>query len=172
MANNVPLTIQTPMSGNLASRIVIGSNQLAIDQNLRNVYWFVILDRSDLSVKANFTTTTNNAVPSQLSPYLNDSKYIMILTTQNLGTGHLPQGALYDFLINEGANRQLNRAEQIFEALNCGNWGWINYVYVAVLGDTSTSGFEYLDLYNSAILTTLHFFPVTIGGQTLYTPAQ
>lgn len=172
MANNVPLTIQTVMSGNMPSAMVIGSNNLSIDMKLRNVYWFVVLDRSDLSVKANFTTTTNNAVPSQLQPFQNDSQYVMIMTTQNLGTGYLPQGPLYDFLINEGAGTQLKRAEQIYEALNCGTWGWINYAYVAILGDPSTNGFEFLSYYQGAILSTLFFFPTNIGGKTIYTPAM
>jgi hypothetical protein len=171
MASNVPLTIQTIQNTTLASTIVIGSNTLSCQYTLKNVYWIVILDRADLSVKANFTFATNNVVPSQLQPFLNNAQYIMILTTQSLATSNLPQGAFYNFLVGEGAETLLNKAEQIYEALNCGTWGWLNYTYVCVIGDQSSSGYEFLDYYNSAVVNTLYFFPITVGNQTLYTPA-
>jgi len=171
MAKNVPLTIQTVLSGNLSSQIVVGSNVLSCDYNASNVYWFVILDRSDLSVKANFTVTANNAVPAQMKPFLNNPQYVLIMTTQKLKSANLPQGPFYDLLVNEGAGPLLNRAEQVYETLSCGTWGWFSYAYVSVVGDPTTDGYEYLDIYNMAMVSTLHFFPTTVNGATLYTPA-
>jgi hypothetical protein len=169
MATNVPLTIQTIQNVNNSSQIVIGSNSLICEQK-QNVYWFVVVDRSDLSVKANFTTSTNNAVPSQLTPYLNNTQYVMIVTTQGLTTANLPTGPLYEFFIKEGAGSVLNRAEQIYETLGCGSWGWLNYAYATILGDANSDGFEFMGLYEPTMVTTLTFMPTTVNGATIYTP--
>jgi hypothetical protein len=168
MASNVPLTIQTAGSLNLNGQIVIGQNQLTLDYMTSNCYWYVVIDRTNLNVVANFNTKDNSNVPSQLAPYQGNSQYIMILSTQGLGTMFLPQGALYNFLVSEGAGSQLNRAEQIFEALNCGYWGYLNYCFVTVLGQ-DTIGFENLD-YSSALVSTFSLVPVTVGSGVLYTP--
>jgi hypothetical protein len=171
MANNVPLTIQTVLDGNLSSQVVIGSNTVSCKYGLRNVYWCLVIDRSDLSVKENFTFSTNNVVPAQLKPYIGNSNYVLILTTQYLTSANLPQGAFYDYLTQEGAGTQLNRAEQIYETLSCGTWGWFSYAYVAIMGDPTTNGFEFLDMYHNAMVSTLYFFPTDIGGKTIYTPS-
>ena len=172
MASNVPLTIQTIQNSNNDGTIVIGSNALYLSYSTHNnVYWAVVLDRSDLSVKANFTFTTNDVVPSQLTPFAGNSQYILILSTQSLQTANLPQGAFYDFLTKEGASSGLNRMEQIYEALNCGTWGWVNYAFVTVLGDDSSGSFEFVN-YEGALLSTLYFFPVQVGSAVLYTPGE
>jgi hypothetical protein len=68
MAANVPLTINTGITQTYGSQVVIGTQSLSIQYNLPNAYWAVVVDRTDLSIKANFTFSQNNAVPSQLSP--------------------------------------------------------------------------------------------------------
>jgi hypothetical protein len=172
MASNVPLTIQTVQNSNNDGTIVIGSNTLNLSYSTySNVYWAVVLDRSDLSVKANFTFSDNSNVPSQLQPFLGNTQYVLILTTQSLSTTNLPQGALYSFLTSEGAGTELKRIEQIYEALNCGTWGWVNYCFVGVLGNANTISFEYSS-YENTLLSTLYFFPVGFGSGVLYTPAE
>lgn len=169
MASNVPLTIQTGIAQNYGSNIVFGSQNLSLNYTLQNVYWAVVVDRTNLNVLLNFTFTDNQSVPSQLTPYLNNPQYILILTTQNLSSVNLPAGALYQMLIKEGAGSQLNRLEQIYEALSCGTWGWMGYSLVSVL-DNSAS-YESAEFYDNAFVTTLQFIPVQVGTGVLYTPA-
>ena len=169
MSNSVPLTIQTSLAPGYESIIVIGSDQLSIDPSPGNLYWIIILDHSDLSVKENFVFSDNAKVPHQLKPYLNNPHYIMILCTHALNSANLPQGNLYKFLVSEGAGQHLNRAEQIYEALNCGTWSKMAYAFVAVLGSDST-GFEFFDIMDNAMISTLQFKAVEVDGQTIYTP--
>lgn len=172
MASNVPLTIQAGISPNYGSQIVIGSKSVTPPKFGSNMYWALILDRTNLAVKENFTFTSNNMVPPQVTPYIEGSKYIMILTTMGLSTQNLPQGAFYDFLIESGAGAALKRIEQIFEALNCGTWGQAGYTFVTVLDkDPSTSGFDFSDIYEYALVSTLQFIPFQIGPNVLYSPA-
>ncbi|MFN8288653.1 MAG: hypothetical protein U0U70_00210 [Chitinophagaceae bacterium] len=169
MASNVPLTIQTGIMQNYGSRIVFGSNNLSINYSLQNVYWAVVIDRTNLNVVQNFTFTDNQDVPSQLTPYLNNPQYLMILTTQNLSSANLPAGSLYQMLMNEGAGAQLQRLEQIYESLSCGTWGWMGYSLVSVL-DNSVS-YESSAFYDNAFVTTLQLIPIQVGTGVLYTPA-
>jgi hypothetical protein len=168
---DLPLTIQTPLTGNLGARVVIGKNQYRIDYNKNNVYWLMVLDRTNLDVKVNITFSDNHDVPSQIAPYIGNSQYLIILTTQLLNTANLPTGKFYDYLISEGAGRELRRAEQIFAALNCANWAWFAYTYVAIMGDDTTSGFENFSFSNSTI-TTLTLMPFNVGNQIYYTPVN
>ncbi len=169
MSNPVPLTIQTPLNKGYSAYIVIGNQELYIAPDKSNLYWMVILNNSDLKVEANFTFSDNSKVPPELSPYLNNPDYIMILSTVRLHSDNLPQSAFHAFLVSEGAGRQLNRAEQIFEAFNCGTWGVMSYALVAVLGADST-GYEFFNLMDPVLISTLQFEAITINGKTTYTP--
>jgi hypothetical protein len=95
---------------------------------------------------------------------------MMIFTTQNLSTTNLPTGPLYSFLTSQGAGAVLNRAEQIYEALSCGTWGWLGYVCVTILDNNSNSCYESFDIYNPAYVSTLQLIPVQVGSGVLYTP--
>lgn len=154
---------------NYGSNIVFGSNNLSIDYSLQNIYWAVVVDRTNLSIVQNFTFTDNQNVPSQLMPYLNNPQYILILTTQNLSSMNLPAGSLYQTLMKEGAGPELQKLEQIYEALSCGTWGWMGYTLVSVL-DNSVN-YEFSDIYQNAFVSTLQLIPVQVGTGVLYTPA-
>lgn len=170
---SVPLTIQAVNNsqelGN--SAIVIGSDYMKIPSSEIGQYWFVVVDRTNLKVVANFTTTDNSSVPSQLSPYLNNTQYCLILTTFQLGVAHLPTGNLYNFLISEGADVALKRGEQLYEALNCAFLVNFAYTFVAVFGDDGGQSFEGIEEQLPGLLTTLQFVPVDVAGTTYYTPA-
>lgn len=170
MASNVPLTIQTGTAQNYGSTIVIGTNNLNLDYTLQNQYWAVVLDRTNLNVLQNFTFTDNQSVPAQLTNYLNNPQYILILTTQNLSTLNLPAGAFYKMLTGLGAGPQLAKLEQIFGALSCGTWGWAGYTLVAVMDDSTS--YETADFYENAYVTALQLIPVQVGSGVLYTPAE
>jgi hypothetical protein len=173
MASNVPLTIQAAETYNYYSQIVIGSLRLSPPKSATtSFYWIVVLDRADLSVEANFTFTSNDTVPPLITPFIEGSQYIMILTTQQLGTDRLPTGAFYQFLQSQGAGVHLTRLEQIYEALNCGTWGNAAYTYVCILDkDPQTSGFEFSDIYQFGQVITMQFIPFQVGQGVLYSPA-
>ena len=170
MAANIPLTISTGIILTYGSQVVMGTQNLTLPYNEPNLYWAVVVDRSDLSVKANFTFSQNSTVPSQLTPYIGNAQYMMILTTQNLSSINLPAGPLYSFLTSQGAGPVLNKAEQIFEALSCGTWGWMGYVCVTILDNNPNSCYESFDMYNNAYVSTLQLIPIQVGSGVLYTP--
>ena len=172
MASPVPLTVQSSNSRNITANIVIGSNSLHLALNDWNLYWVVVVDRVDLSVKANFTFTENDQIPPQLNPFLQNTQYILIVTTQMLGSNNLPVGAWHEFLLDEGANVELFKLEQIFEAFNCGTWGNMGYSFVAVSGDDGGKGYESGNVLEIVDFLTLTLLPVEVDGKPMYTPTS
>ena len=172
MANPIPLTIQSSNESLLSSQITIGTNSLELVYNQPNLYWILVIDRTDGSVKENFTFSSNDTVPSQLDPYKGNTQYILVLATQQLSSPNLPTGDLYKYLLSEGAGPELKQLEQIFAAFNCGTWGMMAYAYVAIMGDDSTSGFEASAVSDNAAFLVLQLIPVTVNGQTLYSPTS
>ena len=172
MANNVPLTIQASKEAHLPSEIVIGNNRLSTRTTTPNLYWVLVLDRADCSVKVNVTFSENDAVPSQLQPYLGNTQYILVLATQMLASNNLPTGKWHDYLVSEGAGVELLRLEHIFAAFNCGTWGRMAYAYVAIMGDSTTDGFESATVQDYTAFLTIDLVPISFGGTTLYTPTS
>jgi hypothetical protein len=167
----LPMTVQCPLTSNLGARVVIGPKQYSVPYDKTNLYWLMVVDRVTLDVKVNITFSDNHDVPSQIAPYQGDSRYLLVLTTSLINSANIPTGAFYDYLVGEGAGPQLNRMEQIYETLNCGNWGWFAYTYVAIMGDDSTDGFEEFSFTNSTIMT-LSLMPIKVGGDYYYTPIR
>ena len=179
MSSIVPLTISASTTKSQSpSRIGIGKNNFftitpppnAVDP----LYWILIVDRSTLQVKENFTFSDNAAIPAKLSVYLGHSQYLMIFTTYQMFLGNFPTGKLYKFLMTEGAGLELKRAEQIAETINCSAAILSNYTLVSVLGNDGGESFEEFMLYTESnlLVTTLQLIPFSLGGKTLYTPAE
>jgi hypothetical protein len=169
MASNVPLTIQTGTTGALDSMIIFGSNKLDLGPSKPNLYWAVLIDRTNLKIVQNFTFSDNQSVPAQLQPYLSNPQYILILNTQRIYSNNLPAGNFYKMLMSVGAGSELMRLEQIFAALNCSNWGFMGYVLVTVM-DT-TDGFEFASYSGPNMVSTLQLVPTQVGSGVLYTPS-
>jgi len=165
---NVPLTIQCCIYGNYGNTVSIGTNNLQIGYNTPNLYWALVVDRTNLNVVENFTFSDNSDVPRQLAPYENNAQYMLILSTMQLSSINLPVGNFYNFLVSQGAGKELQRIEQIFAALNCGTWS--NYGYILVTTLDSTPGFDFSGFIDNAIISTLQLIPVQVGSQTYYTP--
>jgi hypothetical protein len=100
----VPLSIVSSAAMNsfgAYATIAVGSNVL--NQNVASnnpSYWFVVLDRSNLSVVSNQLQSAPDQVPS-LGGY-NDTNHILVVATLGLGLDRQPQGALFDFLDANG----------------------------------------------------------------------
>ena len=172
MASALPLTIQSTVQPGYGAKIVIGKNYLTCPSTDNNLYWVVVMDRKDASVKENFTFSANDSVPPQLKPYLGNSEYVLILATQTLQSANLPTGAWHDYLVDDGAGACLLELEQIFATLNCGTWGWMAYCLVTVMGDKTMNGFECSAVQSYVGLLNLQLMPVTFGKDTLYTPVS
>ena len=172
----VPLSIVSSAAMNsfgAYATIAIGSKVL--NQNVASnnpSYWFVVLDRSNLSVVSNQLQSAPDQVPS-LGGY-NDTNHILIVATLGLGLDCQPQGALFDFLDANGGGRQLRRIEQLATQIGCGSLGTFGYALVGVLGNQDQPGFEASSVAASPTgpIITVQLLPVTVQGQTLYTPIQ
>lgn len=94
-------------------------------------YWIAILDANNPKQKVKdwvVPGTSNSAVPPGVDTYMNNPAYIFIVATQYLSTLHVPQGAFYNFLVNYGAGRELQKLEQINTVLSCGSYGRMSYI--------------------------------------------
>jgi hypothetical protein len=76
----------------------------------------------------------NSSVPAGLDTYMSNPQYIFAVATQTLSTLHVPQGAFYDYLVKYGADRQLQRLEQINSVLGCGSYGHMSYILTGHCG--------------------------------------
>jgi len=171
MAPNFPLTVQCSVSANMDNRISIGPNKLFLSCATTNLYWAVVVDRTNLNVVANFNFSNNSNVPPQLAPYQGNAQYMLILSTMRVLSTNLPVGNFYNFLVASGAGKELQRIEQIYAALNCSNWGNMGYVLVTILDNTPV-GIDYSAYNDSAFVCTLQLVPTQVGPGVLYTPEK
>ncbi|MBS1513127.1 MAG: hypothetical protein JST86_19985 [Bacteroidetes bacterium] len=171
---SLPLTIQQIITDHqgtgYSNRVVMGSTQLAAGQTLRNVYWAVIVDRTNLNVVENFTFSDNNDVPAQFNKYTGNPQYMLILSSQILLTANIPAGAFYTYLVDMGAGPALQSIEQFYQTLGCGNWVYLGYVFVSVFD--SNAAIEFSEYKSDTVYTMqLLAIPNPAGG-VLYTPAK
>lgn len=176
MPENAPLTIATmlnntePLDG--GPQITVGTATKTIPWNLNNAYWAVVVDRTNLNIVQSFTFSNNQLVPDQLTPYLNNPQYLLILTTQAVNSRMFPAGQFYDFLVEIGANGELKSMEQIGSTLNCGYAFNLSYTIVAVMDGSAKIEYSFYNYYELYKVYTLQLVPVTDSdGNTLYTPA-
>jgi hypothetical protein len=97
----------------------------------KNSYWFCVLDaQNPLTKVTDFVLpgTSNTTVPAGLQQYMENPAYIVTLATQSLNVFNVPQGALYTFLVNHGAGRELQRLEQWNVTLGSGQSTNVSYV--------------------------------------------
>jgi hypothetical protein len=173
MAANVPLTIQTLISspsGGYTDRVVIGTQQLMLDPKLNNCYWALVIDRTNLNVAENFSFKDNQTIPALLLKYNNNPQYLLVLTTQMLRTAFIPAGQFYAFLQQLGSGNALQRIEQIYQTLGCGNWSGLSYTMVAAFD--GSIGFDF-SAYHGDQIYTVQLVPASNpSGGVLYTPVK
>lgn len=152
--------------------LAIGPNRLyaKVSANDEEVFWFVVVDLSDLSVVANEVSTSNSTVPASIQPYAGKQGYFLYFLTNAQRTNNLPQGTLHAFLTKAGAASTLHELEQIVEQLGT---GWVNcysYVLATTLDTGSLPGFEVGSTQGYSTLV-MSFIPVNVAGTTTYAPA-
>lgn len=177
---SLPLTVASPLKVSYQCQVTIGdypSGKTFYPSNPQpNSYWFLAINRYTLNADYNQVQQSNDAAPAGIQPY-DTSDYMLVVATYALFTDHLPQGPLYDFLADNGADRQLRRLEQINAALSCGELSNMAYALVGVLGEgpSPVPGIEASSVLQSeaagAILTAT-LIGTDIGGKVIYSPTM
>lgn len=171
---NVPLSIASTTYNNFFfAQMAIGKNTITQQTPTGGgYYWFVVINRSTLAVEYNALQTQNNVAPNIGN--LNTSDHILLVATLGVGLNVPPQGALFDFLDQNGGGYQLRRVDQFAQQFNCGSFGTFGYALCSVLGNQNLPGFEDSSLGNGSPgpFLTIQLLPTSVGGQTVYTPIQ
>lgn len=176
------LTIRANVRTNADPYIVIGAGngekksylQAPENSKMNDSYWVVIFDRTNLQtpvVNEVYQAKNNSTIPANFKKYNDKEQYFFFFIANNMSTLHTPQGELFDFLIYNGAGRELRRLEQIHTALGCGSIGHMNYVLTNIFKDSDNSGFEEGDFRNDIIMT-LRLLEIEIDGKIWYEPAN
>jgi hypothetical protein len=166
---NIQFTVKSPRTTNGQAIVAVGNSRYMPNPYTNNSFWFLVIDRTTLQVVENIIQQSNTSVPSALSSY-DDPKYLLVVATVSLGTLRVPQGALYQYLVANGAGAALQRLEQISGQLNCGEIGSVAYCLVDILGETSSLGFEAGSYDGIGPVMTLQLMPIDISGTTYWTP--
>ena len=148
-------TITSSLNSGYMPQIVIGQGTnkayLKPDSPADDSYWFCILDANNPKnkVKEFVVSGSNNAtVPNGLDAYMSNPAYIIAVVTQYLSTLHVPQGAFYNYLVQHGAGRELQRLEQLNTSLGCGSIGRMSYILTTQGGNSF--GYEHGDTVHAA----------------------
>ena len=170
---NVPLTVVSTTSNQfMFAQIGIGKNILSQQPapNSGPYYWFVVINRETLKVEFNQVQQQPNVVPNIGA--LNTDAHILVVATLGVGLNNQPQGALFTFLDENGAGRELRRIDQVAVQFNCGSLGTFGYALAGVLGNLNQPAFEASALLSNGPILTLQLVPHEINGKVLYTPSQ
>lgn len=143
--NDMPAMLAYTIRGSLMSNsppyMVVGQGSSKVGISPTNPvddsYWFVFLDRNNPKAKAKdfvIPGKNNTSVPADVDAYMTQSQYIFAITTQFLSLLHIPQGELFDYLVQYGAGRALRRIEQLNSSLGCGSIGRPNYILTGECG--------------------------------------
>jgi hypothetical protein len=93
------------------------------------------------------------------------------------GNGPPAAGSGLQFLLDNGASRELRRLEQIYGALSCGELGSMAYALVGVLGPgpSSVPGIEASSILQSeaaGTILTCTLIGTQIGDKVIYSPTM
>ena len=141
MPNMLAYTVRSSNYSNIMPYVVIGmgrnAGNLKPDAPQDNSIWIAIFDSMNPKNKVKefiIPGANNTAVPAGLDSFMSNPQYLFVLATQYLSTLNVPQGALYDYLVNYGAGRELQRIEQASSVLGCGVFSRMNYILTGPCG--------------------------------------
>jgi hypothetical protein len=180
MPNMLAFTISGggQMAGNFPN-IYVGQGNTRVrfaPQNPKDdTFWIAILDANDphkLVKEFQIPGSSNTTVPAGLDAYMSNPKYIYVVTTQALGTNHVPQGDWYDYLVKYGAGRQLQRLEQVNTSIGCGSLSQVGYVLIGSGGPRGGTNIPPPTYESSTIMDYGTFLMMSLmpmpGGQPPY----
>jgi hypothetical protein len=172
----VPVTAMSKLAPNQANAftaLVIGKNRpnyynLNPDPNA-SFWWLVVVDlNNNLNVVAN-VLGDGKTVPSAVQPFVGDPQYFLFCLGNCLQGWQIPFSDFYTFLQQVGSGPQLARLEQVYHQLSSGILQNYSYILAATMDTSGYSGYEALSFTSAAVLA-MQFMPVTIAGQTIYSP--
>ena len=164
MASMPPMlayTIRSPLQAGVPPFIRIGQGQSA--QVLRpgkpvdDSYWIVIMDANKPATKVKDWVVpglNNTMLPSDIAQYMSNPGYLFAVVTQVLGSGQVPQGPFYDYLVKHGAGRELQKLEQIspYTDVPYGLFGRVSYILTGQCGSGSNIAYERSSYTEPAVL--------------------
>ena len=173
---NVPLTIVSNTSGKKETKMALGlygeANYVKVPKPDSPMgYWMVIFDRATLKIVENFMFIENNTIPIRVKPYLGNTDYFYVLTTVSMSASQAPTGALYKWLLSEGAARSLRTVEQAFGAFEDSENETFSYTLVDVFGE-SESTLDYFNLEAGSLVSVLELQPFEFDSMMMYTPIE
>ena len=151
MLNMLAFTVQSSSFAGVPPYIVVGQGSTKTEIKpaapANNSYWFVFLDaRNPANKVAEFVVpgTNNTAIPPGVDQYMTNPAYLFAVVTQFIATQDLPQGDFYNYLVKQGAGRELQRLEQILTTVGCGMFGQLSYVLAGQCGtpDSGSPAYE------------------------------
>ena len=170
-AQNVPVTVLGTWNYPGAA-VVVGTTYYGPSNfQASNVFWYVVIDLTDLNVVVNEIESANDQVPASVQQYAGNPDYLLIFTTVAVSSDRLPTGPLYQFLKATGAGPEIDRAEQIGTALGTGTVSAMSYILAATMNEVDGSGFEEFD-FTALTVMTFELMPITVQGKTIYTPIR
>jgi hypothetical protein len=173
MASNVPATACSSYPNqNPLSNLVIGNAVVPYGGPWNGpAYWFVAIDLTNLAVVQNIISKDPVNVPPPIQALLGNSRYFLFFIANYQSTMNMIQGSLYAFLRAVGSGAQLAGGEQAIEQLGTAQLINFSYVLAATMDDNDVPGFELFSTTDYVVLT-MQFMPITVNGQTIYTPIQ
>jgi hypothetical protein len=161
-------TITGSFSQGAIPQIVVGqgatSKYIKPASPIDDSYWWCILDANNPTNKVTefiVPGSQNTAVPNGLDTYLSNPAYIFACVTQYLSTLHVPQGALYNYFVAHGADRQLQALEQVNSSLGCGSYSRVSYILTAQGGNSV--GYE-IGSYRQSVNMLMSLMPQSSGA--------
>ncbi|MFY9558494.1 MAG: hypothetical protein WAV20_16240 [Blastocatellia bacterium] len=150
MQNMLAYTIQSTLVSNWAPYVIVGfgsgHSNFKPQNPVDDSYWILILDATDPHNKVkDFVVpgSNNTKVPDGLDQYMTSPQYIFAIATQYLSMLHVPQGDFYDYLVKYGADRELQRLEQINSVLGCGSYSRVSYILTGQCGPRGVGATSY-----------------------------
>lgn len=137
-------------------------------------YWIVILSAKDPKQKVKEWVVPgkdHSTVPADLDSYMSNPDYIFAVVTYGIGSAWVPQGAFYDFLVKYGADRELQKLEQINIITFSGSYSSVSYILTGQCGPRTPApppSYEASSVYHNTpaiILMSLQSLP---SGQPPY----
>jgi hypothetical protein len=140
-------TLRAPIQAQMNATIRVGQGSsaqvLTPGQPKDASYWIVILDANKPGAKLQeWVVQDNKTIPSNLDQYMKNPAYLFAVVTQFLGSGQVPQGAFYDYLVAHGAGRELQKLEQI-SSYTAPPYGLVGRVAYILTGQCGTGGIAY-----------------------------
>jgi hypothetical protein len=169
--NTVPLSVMGTQPAQYPGAIIaVGNNRLTQQLTNDQGYWFVVLDASNLAVVYNAVQQSGSTVPNF---GVSGPGYLLVVATLGVSFDNQPQGALFKFLMSNGAGADLLAIEQLADQVGCGSISGFCYTFVTTLNDPNL-GFEAFDttaLSGYTAIQTLSLLAVNQpGGGVVYTP--